>query len=121
MFRILSKEKFSENVYKLVVEAPRVARSRRAGHFVIVRTHTGGERIPLTIAEADTAAGTIALVVQRVGVATARLCAMAPGEGLADVVGPLGRATCIENYGTVVCAGGGVGIAPLLPIVQALK
>lgn len=121
MFRILSKVKFSENVYKLVVEAPRVARSRRAGHFVIVRTHTGGERIPLTIAEADTAAGTIALVVQRVGVATARLCAMAPGEGLADVVGPLGRATCIENYGTVVCAGGGVGIAPLLPIVQALK
>lgn len=121
MFEIIEKEHFSENVVKLVVSAPLVARSRRAGHFVIVRTGEGGERIPLTIADADTDAGTITLVVQAVGVSTRKICALEPGESLTDVVGPLGRATHIERVGTVVCAGGGVGVAPLLPIIRALK
>ena len=121
MNRIVSKERFSEQVYRLVVEAPLIARSRKAGHFVIVRVGQQGERIPLTIAEADPQAGTITLVVQHVGASSAKLCSLEPGEYITDVVGPLGKATHIENFGTVVCAGGGVGVAPMLPIVQALK
>ena len=108
-------------MFKLVVEAPLIAKARRAGHFVIVRVGEHGERIPLTIAEADPERGTITLVVQEVGLSSTRLCEMNVGDELADVVGPLGKATHIENFGTVVCAGGGVGIAPMLPIVQALK
>ena len=121
MNRIISKRFFSDNVAELVVEAPLIAKSRRAGHFVIVRVDQQSERMPLTIADADTAAGTITLVVQRIGVSSAKLCAMNAGDYLADVVGPLGQATRIENYGTVVCACGGVGAAPMLPIAQALK
>ena len=121
MNRIIAKERFSEKVFKLVVEAPLIAKARRAGHFVIVRVGEHGERIPLTIAEADPEHGTIMLVVQEVGLSSTRLCEMNVGDELADVVGPLGKATHIENFGTVVCAGGGVGIAPMLPIVQALK
>lgn len=121
MFRIVAKERFSELVWKLVVEAPRVARARRPGHFVIVRTGAGGERIPLTIADADPASGTITLVVQAVGESTRRICALAPGDSFADLVGPLGRATDISKRGTVVCCGGGVGVAPLLPIIKAMK
>lgn len=121
MFKIVSKEHFSEKVVKLVVEAPMIAHSRRPGHFVIVRACEGGERIPLTIANADTKAGTITLVVQEVGVSTKKICALNPGEELTDVVGPLGQATHISNVGTVVCCGGGVGVAPLLPIIKAMK
>ena len=121
MNRIIAKEQFSEKVFKLVVEAPLIARSRRAGHFVIVRVGEGGERIPLTICEADPARGTITLVVQAVGLSSAKLCHLQAGDMITDVVGPLGKATHIENFGTVVCAGGGVGVAPMLPIVQALK
>lgn len=121
MFKIVSKEHFSEKVVKLVVEAPMIARSRRPGHFVIVRACEGGERIPLTIADADTKAGTITLVVQEVGVSTKKICALTPGEELIDVVGPLGQATHIQKVGTVVCCGGGVGVAPLLPIIKAMK
>lgn len=121
MFKIVSKEHFSEKVVKLVVEAPMIARSRRPGHFVIVRACEGGERIPLTIADADTERGTITLVVQEVGVSTRKICTLNPGENLIDVVGPLGQATHISNVGTVVCCGGGVGVAPLLPIVKAMK
>lgn len=121
MNKILSKEQFSERVFRLVVEAPLIARSRKAGHFVIVRVGERGERMPLTIAEADPQAGTITLVVQEVGVSSAKLCHLEPGDYITDVVGPLGKATHIENFGTVVCAGGGVGVAPMLPIVQALK
>lgn len=121
MNRIIAKERFSEKVFKLVVEVPLIAKARRAGHFVIVRVGEHGERIPLTIAEADPEHGTITLVVQEVGLSSTRLCEMNVGDELADVVGPLGKATHIENFGTVVCAGGGVGIAPMLPIVQALK
>ena len=121
MNRIIRKEHFSEKVFKLVVEAPLIARSRKAGHFVIVRVGEKGERMPLTIAEADPVAGTITLVVQEVGLSSTRLCELQEGDCITDVVGPLGQATHIENFGTVVCAGGGVGVAPMLPIVQALK
>ena len=121
MNKILSKRFFSKNVAELVVEAPLIARSRRAGHFVIIRVDANSERVPLTIAGADIEKGTITLVVQQVGASTHKLLAMQPGECLHDVVGPLGRATRIENYGTVVCACGGVGAAPMLPIAEALK
>ena len=121
MFKIVSKQQFSEKVFKFEVEAPLIAKSRKAGHFVIIRTHDKGERVPLTIAGSDTQRGTITLVVQKIGVTTTRLCDMQVGEALADVVGPLGQATHIEHFGTVVCAGGGVGVAPMLPIIQSLK
>ncbi|MDE7126253.1 MAG: sulfide/dihydroorotate dehydrogenase-like FAD/NAD-binding protein, partial [Muribaculaceae bacterium] len=98
-----------------------IARSRRPGHFVIVRTGENGERIPLTISDADTERGTISLVVQAVGRSTQDICALEPGDSLNDVVGPLGRATDIRKVGTVVCCGGGVGVAPLLPIIRAMK
>lgn len=121
MNRIISKRFFSDNVAELVIEAPMIARSRRAGHFVIVRVDNHSERMPLTISDADTEKGTITLVVQRVGVSSAKLCAMNIGDELADLVGPLGKATDIQRLGTVVCACGGVGAAPTLPIAQALK
>ena len=121
MNKILEKEHFSEKVVKLVVEAPEIAKSRKAGHFIIVRACDHGERIPLTITDADTERGTITLVVQNVGVSSGKICALNPGEYLTDVVGPLGKATHIENFGTVVCCGGGVGVAPLLPIIKAMK
>ena len=121
MYKIVSKRFFSENVAELEVEAPLIARSRKAGHFVIVRVDKHGERMPLTISRADVERGTITLVVQRIGVSSAKLAAVEVGDELADVVGPLGRATRIEKYGTVVCACGGVGAAPMLPIAQAMK
>lgn len=121
MNKILEKSHFSENVVRLVVEAPDIARARKPGHFVIVRTGEKGERIPLTIADADTVRGTITLVVQAVGESTRQICALEAGDSLTDVVGPLGRATKIANVGTVVCCGGGVGVAPLLPIIKAMK
>jgi NAD(P)H-flavin reductase len=121
MNKIVEKEYFSEKVVKLVVEAPLIARSRRPGHFVIVRTGEHGERIPLTIADADIEKGTITLVVQAVGDSSSKICALNAGEYLTDVVGPLGQATHIANVGTVVCCGGGVGVAPLLPIIKAMK
>ena len=121
MNKIVKKEQFSEKVFKLVVEAPLIAKARRAGHFVIVRVGEKGERIPLTISDADTQAGTITLVVQTVGVSSTKLCRLNVGDELTDIVGPLGKATHIEKFGTVVCAGGGVGVAPMLPIIKALK
>ncbi|MGM9797724.1 MAG: sulfide/dihydroorotate dehydrogenase-like FAD/NAD-binding protein [Parabacteroides sp.] len=119
MNKIVSKEHFSANVVKLEVEAPLIARSRKAGHFVIVKVGEKGERIPLTIASADTEKGTITLVVQAVGGSSRKICSLNVGDCLTDVVGPLGQATHISKVGTVVCAGGGVGVAPLLPIVEA--
>ncbi|MCH5346407.1 MAG: sulfide/dihydroorotate dehydrogenase-like FAD/NAD-binding protein [Muribaculaceae bacterium] len=121
MFEILQKTYYSERVVELIVKAPLIARSRRPGHFVIVRTGHGGERIPLTIADANVDDGTIMLVVQNVGVSTAKICALEAGDSFTDVVGPLGQATDIERVGTVVCCGGGVGVAPLLPIIKAMK
>ncbi len=121
MNKIVDKQFFSEKVVKLVVEAPLIAKARRAGHFVIVRVGEKGERIPLTISSADVEKGTITLVVQAIGKSTSKLCALEPGDYITDVVGPLGQATHIEHFGTVVCCGGGVGIAPLLPIATAMK
>ncbi len=121
MNKIVSKEQYSDKVFKIVVEAPLIAQSRKAGNFVIFRIGEKGERIPLTIAEADTKQGTITLVVQKVGLSSTKLCNLQVGEYITDIVGPLGQPTHIENFGTVVCAGGGVGVAPMLPIVQALK
>ena len=121
MNKIVSKQQFSEKVFKLEVEAPLIAKSRRAGHFVIVRTGEKGERIPLTIADSDVEKGTITLVVQTVGYSSTKLCRLNVGDYITDVVGPLGQATHIEKFGTVVCAGGGVGVAPMLPIIKALK
>lgn len=121
MNKIVAKEHFSEKVFKLEIEAPLIAKARKAGHFVIVRVGEKGERMPLTIAGADPVKGTITLVVQEVGLSSTRLCNLQVGDFITDVVGPLGQATHIENYGTVVCAGGGVGVAPMLPIIQALK
>ncbi|MDE6692047.1 MAG: sulfide/dihydroorotate dehydrogenase-like FAD/NAD-binding protein, partial [Muribaculaceae bacterium] len=121
MNKIVEKHHFSENVVQLIVEAPLIARSRRPGHFVIVRCGDKGERIPLTIADADIARGTITLVIQAVGDSTREICALQAGDYLTDVVGPLGKATHIERFGTVVCCGGGVGVAPLLPIIKAMK
>lgn len=121
MYKIIDKEWFSENVAKFEVEAPLIAHARRPGHFVIVRVGEGGERIPLTIADADMKRGTITLVVQAVGVSTRKICSLEVGDGFTDIVGPLGRATHIEKVGTVVCCGGGVGVAPLLPIIKAMN
>ena len=120
MNKIIKKQQLSEKVFRLEVEAPLIARSRKAGHFVIVRLDEKGERIPLTIADANVEKGTITLVVQSVGASSTRINALKPGDMLADVVGPLGHATEIEKFGTVICCGGGVGVAPLLPIVKAM-
>ncbi len=121
MNKIVEKEFFSENVAKIVIEAPEIAVSRKPGHFVIIRIDEKGERIPLTIASSDTEKGTVTLVVQKVGVTSAKLLALEEGDVIHDVVGPLGKATHIEKVGTVLCAGGGVGVAPLLPIVEGFK
>jgi len=121
MNKIVRKTDFSDLVVRLDIEAPRIAKARKAGHFVMVRVAEKGERVPFTIAESDVEKGTISLVIQRVGASSRKLCDLKEGDFIQDVVGPLGKATHIENFGTVVCAGGGVGVAPLLPIVQALK
>ncbi|MCR4808962.1 MAG: bifunctional dihydroorotate dehydrogenase B NAD binding subunit/NADPH-dependent glutamate synthase [Prevotella sp.] len=121
MNKIVRKEQFSEKVFLFEIEAPLIAKSRKAGNFVIVRVDQKGERMPLTIAGADIDKGTITLVVQMVGLSSKKLCTLNEGEYIADVVGPLGNPTHIENFGTVVCAGGGLGVAPMLPIIQALK
>lgn len=121
MNKIIRKEQFSEKVFLFEVEAPLIARSRKAGNFVIVRVGEKGERVPLTIADADVEKGTITIVVQEVGLSSTKLCNLNAGDYITDVVGPLGNPTKIEKYGTVICAGGGVGIAPMLPIAKALK
>lgn len=121
MNKIVLKKQFSDKVFLFEIEAPLIAKSRKAGNFVIVRVGNNGERIPLTIADADKERGTITIVVQKVGLSSSKLCALLEGEYITDVVGPLGNPTHIENFGTVICAGGGVGVAPMLPIIRALK
>ena len=121
MNKIIAKEYLSDKVVRFEVEAPLIARSRRAGHFVMVRVGKKGERVPYTIASSDTDKGTITLVVQRVGKSSEKLCCLEAGEFITDMVGPLGKATHVEKFGTVVCAGGGVGVAPMLPIMEAMK
>lgn len=121
MYRILEKEVLSDVTKLMVVEAPHVARKARAGQFVIVRIDEPGERIPLTIADYDREAGTITLIFQEVGKSTMHLGTLKVGDTLATLAGPLGHPTEIANYGTVVCVGGGVGIAPIYPIARSLK
>ncbi|MCI7256043.1 MAG: bifunctional dihydroorotate dehydrogenase B NAD binding subunit/NADPH-dependent glutamate synthase [Prevotella sp.] len=118
---IVKKKQFSEKVFLFEVEAPLIAKSRKAGNFVIIRIGNKGERMPLTIADADVEKGTITIVVQKVGLSSQKLCSLNEGDYITDVVGPLGNPTHIEKFGTVVCAGGGVGVAPMLPIIRALK
>jgi len=121
MNKIVRKEQFSEKVFLFEIEAPLIAKSRKAGNFIIVRVGSKGERMPLTIADADTEKGTITIVVQQVGLSSTKLCNLNVGDYVTDVVGPLGNPTHIEKFGTVVCAGGGLGVAPMLPIIRALK
>lgn len=120
MNRIIARENLSENVVKLEIEAPVIAKKRKAGHFVIIKIGEKGERIPLTISQADPLKGTIKLVIQRVGTTSQKVASLNVGDEITDIVGPLGHATKIENVGTLLCAGGGVGIAPLLPIVEEM-
>lgn len=119
--RVLSNESVSANVGKMVVEAPYIAAHRKAGQFIILRINETGERIPLTIAAADAGAGTITLYYQVVGKTTRHLKELAPGDTIQDIAGPLGHPTEIRKYGTAVCIGGGIGIAPLYPIATALS
>ncbi len=122
MYRIVKKERFSPEVFSMEIEAPMIARERKAGQFVIVQK--GGdfnERIPLTIADADVEKGTITIVFQRVGAGTYLLAELNEGDCIENVLGPLGSPTHIENFGRVVCVGGGIGVAPLYPIAEALK
>lgn len=121
MNKIVGKRYFSPNVVQLEIEAPLIAKARKPGHFVMVRVGDKGERIPLTIASADLDRGTITLVIQKIGLSSTKVCDLNEGDCITDVVGPLGKATHIEKVGTVVCAGGGVGVAPLLPIVEGMK
>ena len=121
MNKILEKEFISPQVFRMVVDAPDIAKKRKAGQFIILRTCDAGERIPLTIADADAEKGTIELIVQMVGKSTTELSKLEAGDELCDFVGPLGRPTHIELFGTVIIVGGGVGIAPSHPIAQAMK
>ncbi|MDH4138623.1 MAG: sulfide/dihydroorotate dehydrogenase-like FAD/NAD-binding protein, partial [Anaerolineae bacterium] len=121
MYEILAKEELGTINKLMVIDAPLVARKAQAGQFVILRVIEEGERIPLTIADFDREKGTITLIFQEVGKSTMHLGLLEVGDELASFTGPLGRPTEIENYGTVVCVGGGVGIAPMYPITRALK
>jgi len=121
MNKIVKKEFLSEKVVKLVIYSPRIAKKRKAGHFVIIKIGESGERIPLTISSSDIEKGTITLIIQKVGVTSHKLAALNEGDEITDISGPLGQPTDIVKVGTVLCAGGGVGIAPLLPIVEGMK
>ncbi|HTL56012.1 MAG TPA: sulfide/dihydroorotate dehydrogenase-like FAD/NAD-binding protein [Candidatus Limnocylindrales bacterium] len=121
MHKVVAKKKLSPNVTRLDVEAPRISQIRQPGQFVIVRLGEGAERIPLTIADADPAAGTIALVIQAVGKSTMDLVALEPGDAIADIAGPLGKPTELISSGRALCIGGGVGTAVVHPIAQGLQ
>ncbi len=121
MNRILRRFDLADRVVQLDVEAPRIAKKRRPGQFVIVRVAEGGERIPLTIADAEPEEGSITLVVQVVGKTTTLLSQLQPGDSILDLVGPLGKSTVIDRYGRVAVVAGGIGVAPLFPIAKALR
>lgn len=121
MYKILKKTRIGESIYEYEVEAPLIAKKAAAGQFIIIRLGENGERIPLTIADFDRERGSITMIFQAVGLSTTALARLEAGESILDVVGPLGMPSEIENYGTVVCVGGGVGIAPIYPIARALK
>ena len=121
MYEVVSQELIAPSVSRTRIRAPQIAKKRQAGQFVLVRTEELGERIPLTIADADTDEGTITIITQGVGYSTKSINALGVGGALLDVVGPLGNPTHVERFGTVVCIGGGIGIAPMFPIAQAMK
>ena len=121
MYKIVSKKQFSQKVFCMEIEAPLIAKSRKPGNFVLVRVDKHSERMPLTIADANIQQGTITLVIQEVGLSSKKLCSLNAGDCIADIVGPLGNPTHIENFGTVICACGGLGAAPMLPIIRGLK
>ncbi len=121
MNKIIKKEQFSEKVFCIEVEAPLIARSCKPGNFIIVRVDKNSERVPYTIAKSNPQMGTLTLVVQEVGLSSTKFCALNEGDSIQDIVGPLGNPSHIEKYGTVLCAGGGIGIAAILPILTAFK
>ena len=121
MSKILKKEQLSESIWRFRLEASRIAKKRKAGQFIILRVNENGERIPLTIANGNADEGWIEIIVQTVGHTTAELAKLNEGDSVADLVGPLGKPTHVEKFGKCLCIGGGVGIAPLYPIVCALK
>jgi ferredoxin/flavodoxin---NADP+ reductase len=118
---ILEKEHLSKGVFRMVLTGAKIAQKRKAGQFVVLRIHEQGERIPLTIADADAVKGTVTIIFQIVGKSTRHLADLEVGDTILDLVGPLGKPTHVENFGTVVCIGGGIGIAPVYPITQAMK
>ncbi len=121
MFKIFSKQKLWENIFRYDVEAPLIAKAAKAGQFVTLRVDEKGERIPLTIADSDPGKGLITLVFQVVGASTKILSRCEAGDSISDILGPLGNPTEVEKFGTVVCVGGGVGIAVVHPVVRAMK
>jgi len=121
MFKIVTKEKLCPVVDFFKIEAPAVAKKAKAGQFVVVRVDEVGERIPLTLADWDDREGTVSLVAMQVGTTTYKLACLNAGDSIMDLIGPLGLPSEIENFGTVVCVGGGVGVAPVYPIARALK
>jgi ferredoxin--NADP+ reductase len=121
MYKILSREQLSSCVYRFVVEAPLIAKARKPGQFVAIRIDEQGERFPLTICDADPIKGTLTLIYQAVGKSTFQFSGLQKGDSLSDVVGPLGKPTHIEKFGTVVCLGGGIGVAPIYPITQGMR
>ena len=121
MYKILKKEELSDAVVLFEIHAPEIAKKARAGNFFILKINEQGERIPLTIADFNRETGTITTVFQKIGKTTFQLGTLREGDSLADVIGPLGKHSHIENFGTVICVGGGVGIAPVYPIARALK
>lgn len=120
-FEIIEKSQIVPTIHNMIISAPRIARKARAGQFIILRIDDAGERIPLTIADFDREKGTITTIFQEIGKTTAQLSEMNAGECLLDFVGPLGKPSEIEQVGTVVCVGGGVGVAPVYPIARAHK
>ena len=121
MFEITEKIELAHTVYQYRIKAPLIARKRKAGQFVVLRLNEAGERIPLTIVDSDTKEGTITIIAQEVGKSTAMLGNMVAGDKILDVVGPLGKPTHIEDFGVVICVGGGIGTAPVYPIAKAMR
>lgn len=122
MYKIVKKLQLSENVFRMDIEAPLIAAERKAGQFIILQVNTEyGERVPLTIADADPIAGTITIIFQTVGATTMKLAKLNEGDSLPALLGPLGKPTHVEKRGHVVCVGGGIGVAPMHPIAQAMK
>ncbi|MBI4834435.1 MAG: sulfide/dihydroorotate dehydrogenase-like FAD/NAD-binding protein [Planctomycetes bacterium] len=121
MYKIVKREELSSCVYRFEIEAPLIARARKPGQFVAIRLDEQGERFPLTICDADPLKGTLTLIYQSVGKSTVQFAGLQAGDSILDIVGPLGKPTHIEKFGSVVCIGGGIGVAPVYPIVQGMK